>query len=278
MREKTTIRIPILTAFLALTLTPGLSLASDFARLDEARPSNGAIGDKRVVFDFDTDSCLPSAPISRSGQKNGGLSPTGSQTGQCRSSNFLQTSNTIHRYVCKSVGSVEYCGHMYALYFEKDQADKWGIVGHRHDWEHAIVWTQNGYLSHATVSAHGENRTLHRSQIQLEDNRRVKVVYHDNSLVNGATHSFRFAKPGETAENPYGRFVTPQIATWYEMVGDGLHNSEMRERLNGFDYGSAVTPVKDADDRFVNQMNDAKPSYYPTFTEWDAVQSHPWFH
>ena len=43
--------------------------ATDFAKLDEALPSNGIINNLEPVFDFDGDGCLPSAGISRSGEK-----------------------------------------------------------------------------------------------------------------------------------------------------------------------------------------------------------------
>ena len=270
-----------LIAPLALLLAVQPALAQDFPRLDEALPGNGAIGGEEPVFDFDTDSCLPSAAVSRSGEKNGGLEPSGSQTGGCRSSNFLETSNTYHRYACKTEAGDRYCGHMYGLYFEKDQATDadwswlgWGVEGHRHDWEHAIVWTKNGEMTHASYSAHGELTTRHRSDIDLDDQGRVKIVYHDNSLANGHTHSFRFAKTDEVPENPYGRWVTPTSASWTEMAGNGVTNAQMREKLNTFDYGSAVVPMKDTDDRFLNKINQGKPSSYPTFA-WSDVDPAP---
>ena len=93
--------------------------ASDFAKLDEALPSNGIINNLEPVFDFDGDGCLPSAGISRTGQQNVGLKTSGKITGDCRSGNFLLTSNTLHRYVCKVASGNQYCAHFYALYFER---------------------------------------------------------------------------------------------------------------------------------------------------------------
>jgi hypothetical protein len=95
--------------------------AADFAKLDEAIPRS-FVAELAPVFDFDGDGCLPSAGISRSGQQNPGLKDTGSKTGECRSPDFLDTSNTLHRYTCTSKSGSTYCGHFYALYFEKDQA------------------------------------------------------------------------------------------------------------------------------------------------------------
>ena len=42
--------------------------ATDFAKLDQALPTNGIINNLEPVFDFDGDGCLPSAGISRTGQ------------------------------------------------------------------------------------------------------------------------------------------------------------------------------------------------------------------
>src|SRR5262245_59950264 len=134
----------------ALLVTAALSspaVADTFAKLSEALPSTADIAGTYPVFDFDTDGCLPSAGISRTGVQNGGLNPSGSITGGCRASGFLNTSNTLHRHACISSGGKSYCGHFYALYFLKDQATVFG-GGHRHDWEYAAVWTTNGVMTH----------------------------------------------------------------------------------------------------------------------------------
>ena len=233
--------------------------ADDFARLSEALPTNVDIRASVPVFDFDTDGCLPSAGISRLGQQNGGLSPTGSITGGCRSSTFLNTSNTLHRQACIRSGSDIYCGHFYALYFLKDQTTALG-GGHRHDWEHAAIWTKNGVVTHGGYSAHGK---LYNADISTLDKQagHMKIVYHKDGLL---THCMRFAKPGEVAENGYGTFVTPAVISWTALWGDGVSNAQMRAKLNTFDYGSGTIPMRD--DNFVNNLNTYKPSTYPTFT------------
>lgn len=125
-------------ALLLFLMMASPAKAADFAKLDEGIP-NASIGNIAPVFDFDTDSCLPSAGISRSGQQNPGLRTSGSITGQCRSANFLDTSNTLHRHACTLANGSRYCGHFYALYFEKDQVSAGLSAGHRHDWEHAAI-------------------------------------------------------------------------------------------------------------------------------------------
>ena len=70
------------------------------------------------LFDFDGDGCLPDPAIYKSGAVNGGLNPSGSITGGCRAPEFLDSSNTYFRWYRYK----KFHFHMYALYFEKDQA------------------------------------------------------------------------------------------------------------------------------------------------------------
>lgn len=242
----------------------GLSLATaasadDFYRLDRALPGTVVIDANHPVFDFDTDGCLPSAGISRQGVQNGGLGASGSITGGCRSSAFLNTSNTLHRHACVRSGGDTYCGHFYALYFLKDQATVFG-GGHRHDWEHAAIWTRNGVVTHGGYSAHGTLYNAEIGTLALQDGH-VKIVYHKDGVT---THAMRFAGAGEAAENAYGTFVIPNLVSWQTLWGDGLSNAQMRAKLNAFDFGSATIPLRD--DNFLGNLNGSKPSGYPTFT------------
>jgi len=242
--------------------------ADDFPRLDPAWPTTVNITATYPVFDFDTDGCLPSAGISRGGAQNGGLAASGSITGGCRKNNFLDYANTLHRHACISSGSDVYCGHFYALYFLKDQATVFG-GGHRHDWEHAAVWTKNGAVTHAGYSAHGDLYNVPAANLPL-DNGHVKIIYHKDGVT---THAMRMASATEVAENGYGQFVTPTIVSWYEVRGDGLSNEQMRSRLNSYDYGSATIPMRD--NNFLNNLNNYRPSGYPAFTQASIEASKP---
>ena len=241
--------------------------ADNFNRLDEALPAGLNISVNYPVFDFDSDGCLPSAGISRDGLQNGGLAPSGSITGGCRASNFLQTANTLHRHACVSSGSDVYCGHFYALYFLKDQATALG-GGHRHDWEHAAIWTKNGVVTHGGYSAHGKLYNAAIGSLSTQ-NGHLKIVYHKDGVT---THAMRFASSGEAAENAYGSFVSPAIISWMALKGDSLNNAQMRDKLNAFNYGSATIPLKDSN--FLNNLNTYKPSEYPSFTAASLDATH----
>ncbi len=251
---------------LALLLTCS-AVAHDFASLDQAVPTTIDVLSIAPVFDFDGDGCYPSAGISRSGQQNGGLKPSGSLSGSCSSTNFLESSNTVHRYVCSETDA-RYCGHIYALYFEKDQLFSGIESGHRHDWEWAAVWTTNGEVTHGTYSYHSTAVTQSEAELAKDGGGHLKYVYHKDGV---STHAMRDAGKDEQAENPYGVFVTPPIISWYEFYGDGLNNATMRGLFNSFDYKSANLPTTDAN--FLRKINDHKPSNYPSFSVADAAAS-----
>jgi hypothetical protein len=229
--------------------------AVDFAKLDEAIPW-AFVAELAPVFDFDGDACVPSTGISRTGQQNPG------QGARCKGATrnyFLDTSNTLHRYTCTSEGGSTYCVHFYALYFEADFTI-YGIGSHRHDWEYAAIWTKNDAITHGSASSHGDLITKAASDLPFE-NGHMKVVYHRDGV---RTHAMRFAGRNETAENLYGRFVTPTFISWDSLHGDGIDNKTMIAKLNSFDYGSATIPCKDSN--FLDNINGFKPLDYPVFT------------
>jgi hypothetical protein len=259
--------------------------ADNFPRLDEAWRSipDPAVVERiaryHPVFDFDTDSCLPSAAISRSGEQNGGLDATGSITGKCRKTDtFLDLSNTYHRWVRAEKGGNMYELHIFALYFLKDQ---WGSLGggHRHDFEEAAIAFKNGVPISAAASGHGGYTIKLWDEID-KDGTHPKFVYHKDGL---RTHAMRFAKTNETAENDYGRFVIPAIASWDEFHGDtvqfgtSVNNAGMRQKLNSYSYKSAHLATNDKE--FVRKANKAAPGAghgypdFPVFTAADIGQA-----
>ncbi|KAG9410061.1 hypothetical protein AC1031_018096 [Aphanomyces cochlioides] len=248
----------ILVAFAAVAnVVSGL----DLPKLDQALPLNVDISAISPVIDTDTDCCLPSAAISRTGEQNEGLKPTGSMTGLCRNTAFLNYSNSYHRYACVTSGGSKYCGHFFAYYFLKDQLFPLVESGHRHDFEQVVVWTINGKVTHGTYSTHGDMVTAPESEIPKQDGH-LKFVYHKDGV---QTRCFRFAKHNEVAENPAGTFVLPTVASWYTMKGDGIDNAGLRNKLNSYDYGSAHNSIKDGD--FLPNLNEGKPSTFPQFTQ-----------
>lgn len=227
------------------------------------------------VFDFDSDSCWPAPAVSSDGTMNLGLQDTGSRTGGCRDENQLNAANTYSRTVSIiSRGGPVYSVYMYALYFEKDQGLSGSpAIGHRHDWEYALVWTNNGVLTHASFSAHGEVKTIAKEALCFETGKEntVKVVYHRDA----GTRSFRPAKADEAnkpAENPKGWF-TPTLVEWGLMQGPTqragnvfVTNERLRNLFNGFDYGNANCSFND--NNFPTQIAKNPPPGYPGSNDW----------
>ncbi|MCG9682339.1 NPP1 family protein [Vibrio sp. Isolate23] len=257
--------------FYLLLTAPNFVNAEEFPRLDEALPSMIDITRQTPIMDWDGDGCYPAAGISRSGKMNDGLKTTGAINGSCHDAGFLDISNTLHRYACISgTDGSSYCAQAYDNYYEKDQAIHGsGIGGHKHDWESIIVWTKDSSITHGSVSCHGDMETKSRGELPM-DGEHLKVVYHKDGA---GTHCNRFAKPGELAENHYGKFVLPTITSWYELQGDGLTNQQMRDKLNSFDYGSASIKVRDSS--FLSHINRWRPSGYPEFTQESVEDSNP---
>lgn len=264
-------RLASIAAITFATIFTGQAQASDFYHLEQAVENNQVL-EIAPIFDFDGDGCFPAAGISRDGEQNAGLDTSGSLGGGCRTSDFLNYSNTLHRSQCTQKEGSEYCGHFYALYFEKDQVVAgWDLFGHRHDWEQAAVWTKDGMVTHGSVSAHGDMETRPIAEIPHTGSK-IRVVYHKDG---GGTHAMRFAGSAEVAENPYSEFVTPPITSWYQIHGDSKTNAEMRSLLNSFDYGSATIPLKDSN--FISNLNRFKPASYPEFFDGEDCEYSSWF-
>ncbi|MEU6374853.1 NPP1 family protein [Streptomyces sp. NPDC046909] len=199
------------------------------------------------AFDYDTDGCEPSVAIGADGTVNGGLKPTGSLSGECHDLAHLNNANTYSRYKCNN----GWCAYMYGLYFEKDQAlANSSIGGHRHDWEHVVIWVQNGAVQYVSTSNHGSFTVSAASSVRF-DGTHAKVVYHKDGA---STHCFRLAGSNdEPPENEKGTWQYPPLVGW-----NGYPSTAVRDKLSAYDFGSANFGLKDAN--FAAHLTSAKPS------------------
>lgn len=179
---------------------------------------------------------------------------------KCRDSDFLRTSNTYFRWDRATVDGVVWESHLYDLYFEQDNVQVGG--GHRHDIESVNIIFENKVPKFVGVSSHGN--FIDKTWLNApKSGDHVKVVYAKDSIL---THAFRFAKNAEVAENPYGEFVMPPLASWFEMRGDGKSNSQMRGIFNSANFGSASFKVIDkACGKVIDKMRDSTDECLPTF-------------
>lgn len=234
---------------------------------DDAQAIRFAIG-----FDFRRDGCLPSAGINIDGSPNGGIKLGGTTDGHCAWKNQLDYSNTYYRSKCVvwtppgESNSHNYCAHMYALYFVKDQTGNGCIVGpacgHRNDWEFGMVWTKDGELTHATVSVHGGVETKGIAKVPHNGDM-AYMVYRKKS----STHTMTYADSGYKPVNPTCNWFTPPIVTWDLMQGVGkADNSYLKGVLNTNDYDRAIVPFNDKN--FVGNIRKSPPASYPPAKLW----------
>ncbi|GAA3608525.1 hypothetical protein GCM10022419_111790 [Nonomuraea rosea] len=108
------------------------------------------------AYDYDNDGCYATAAITMSGQVNSGLHLGGAVNGHCHDRAQLDQANTYARAKCND----GWCAIMYASYFEKDQTvdgcSSEPGCGHRHDWEHIIVWVHDNAIQLVSCTVTGE--------------------------------------------------------------------------------------------------------------------------
>lgn len=108
--------------------------------------------------------------VTKEGDYSGGLKPTGSSGGSCRTERFQQVYSRV-RFFTKEEMEGKFRGAryavMYAYFFPKDQGGRQGLIGkpqgHRYDWEEVVVFfNKNRKAIKAAASAHGGYSVMHR--------------------------------------------------------------------------------------------------------------------
>lgn len=226
---------------------PGVAFAAPPAAL----PSNAEEAEYtyQPALDYDTDGCYATPAIGPDGTINPGLSPTGALGSDCRDASDLDNTNAYSRHKCNN----GWCAYMYALYFEKDQAlPLIGLGGHRHDWEHIVVWVQDGTVRYVSTSNHGSYTVTPATGVRFEGTH-PKIVYHKDGL---STHCFRIATAkDDPPENHKGTWQYPPLVGW------NGYPPGLRDRLVAHDFGSATFGLKDG--VFTDRLASAKPSGIP---------------
>lgn len=199
-------------------------------------------------MDFDTDGCYNTPAIGGDGTLSPGLDncyTTG--PADCHDVSDLDNNNVYVRARCNN----GWCGHMYGYYFEKDVGleNVCGVgAGHRNDWEHIVVWTQNDEAKFVATSAHGEYDCKPAEEVRW-DGTHPKVVYHKDGA---GTHAFRFAnEDDDNIENDKGVWFYGALMSWLGFPDNGL-----RDSMANNDWGSAV--IDFIDSRIQDTLESAK--------------------
>jgi hypothetical protein len=201
------------------------------------------------AYDYDTDGCYATAAIGADGTINPGLSLGGDVNGHCHDYAQLANANTYSREKCNN----GWCAVVYASYFEKDQATLGpAAIGHRHGWEHVVVWINNNQVQYVSVSQHTSYQVSAASSVRF-DGTHPKIVYHKDGV---STHDFRFANTNdEPPENATGGWFYPRLVGW-----EG-YPAGFRDKLMNANFGSAT--IKITDGTFNSILANSMPSGIP---------------
>ncbi|MFJ8858110.1 NPP1 family protein [Streptomyces sp. NPDC102451] len=245
---------PIRKAALVVTSAVALVVASASSALaapPAALPANADALEQtfQPAFDYDTDGCYPTPAIGPDGTIAAGLNTTGAVNGSCHDAVDLDNTNGYARSTCNN----GWCAVMYGLYFEKDQAVAGsGLGGHRHDWEHVVVWIKDNEARYVSTSAHGDFDVYAGDRIRW-DGTHPKIVYHKDGV---STHCFRPANSNdEPPENHYHEWRFPALVGW------NGYPAGLRDKLVQADFGSAVFGLKDGN--FAAHLQKALPAGIP---------------
>ncbi|KAF7927052.1 uncharacterized protein EAE98_006436 [Botrytis deweyae] len=175
--------------------------------------------------------CKPYSAVDGYGNTSGGLQDSSDPTGFCNDPQYGQT------YVRGGWSGGRY-GIMYAWYWPKDHPAAGNLVGgHRHDWEHVIVWVNNPEVANpvligAAASGHGG---VSKTTNPPRQGTRPKVEYFVQFPKN---HALQFTNtPGVDLPMMWWGFL-PEVS---------------KKALNVRDlFGAAVCPFND--DNFANNL------------------------
>uniref|UniRef100_K3X206 Uncharacterized protein n=1 Tax=Globisporangium ultimum (strain ATCC 200006 / CBS 805.95 / DAOM BR144) TaxID=431595 RepID=K3X206_GLOUD len=180
--------------------------------------------------------CHPYPAVDAAGNTSGGLKPSGSQSAGCKGSGW-----GTQVYGRGAAYNGVY-GLMYSWYFPKDSPITG--LGHRHDWEHVVVWIDNPKAANPKIlaispSAHSGYQKYAPPKAGTVDGTSAKVDYTSKIVINHALDSTTAA--GE--KQP--------LIMWEQMT------QAARTALENTGFGDANVPMKDG-----NFMDKLAKAYY----------------
>ncbi|KAL7626450.1 hypothetical protein AAE478_003222 [Parahypoxylon ruwenzoriense] len=219
-------------------------------------PAKATANDLKFLpaMDFDKDSCYNTPAIDAQGNISPGLSTNNAAGGEgCRDYSDLVNNNVYSRQRCNN----GWCAYLYDYYMEKDTKCKNCLIGggHRHEWEHVVIWVKDDKVQYVAASRHGGYtvKNVGDAAVQFDSDNHVKIVYHKEG---SSTHAFRFPKTDGTDEPPENHF-----GKWYLSPGlisyNGFPSTQLRGKLTSYDFGTATIAFKDSE--FAGNLKKAVP-------------------
>ncbi|OWZ19526.1 Necrosis inducing protein NPP1 [Phytophthora megakarya] len=168
--------------------------------------------------------CVPYPAVNDVGETSGGLQTSGSSKGGCRGSGHGS------QVYGRGTWIDGYWAIMYAWYFPKDSPSS--RMGHRHDWEHAIVFLDNPDVPEpkimaCSVSSHSGYYKYNPCPPWVIDGTSLKVRY-------------KHAWPKN-----HDLDVTGDAGTFQDLIMWDQLTDDARRALNSVSFGKANTPFND---------------------------------
>ncbi|POM57782.1 Necrosis inducing-like protein NPP1 type [Phytophthora palmivora] len=135
----------------------------------------------------------------------------------------------------------DYYAIMYAWYFPRDRK---GIVGHRHGWEHAILWLKRMSADTAKLTAVSSS---------ISDNDYFTIIPPTTAMVDGTSVKFQYR--AQTFSHYVN--ITTAVGDVQDLVMWEDMPAAARTALNLNDFGKATVPFKT--DTFLENLKDAYP-------------------
>ncbi|KAI1499940.1 necrosis inducing protein-domain-containing protein [Biscogniauxia marginata] len=253
----------MLALLLPLAISTPVSITGPASHIVAARDHTKALQERATAndkkwqpaLDFDTDSCYNVPAVDADGNVAKGLGNdySNSASEQCRDAEDLDNNNVYSRQRCNN----KWCAYMYDYYFEKDVAVPKVIdpSGHRHEWEHIVVFVQGDEAKYVAVSQHGKYETKAADKVRW-DGTHPKVVYNKDG---GRTHNFRFAnEKDDKIENHKGVWFRGALVSYM-----GFPSTAVRDALMNNDWGHASVGIKDSS--FKGNLDKARGKNLPEF-------------
>ncbi|KAG6945941.1 hypothetical protein JG688_00016295 [Phytophthora aleatoria] len=168
--------------------------------------------------------CVPYPAVNEFGETSGGLQISGNPKGGCRGSGHGS------QVYGRSTWINDVWAIMYSWYFPKDSPSS--RMGHRHDWEHAIVFIDNPDVPDAqilacSVSSHDGYKKYNPCPPWVIDGTSLKVRYKHDWPLN---HDLDITGDGGSSQD---------LIMWDQMTNDA------RRALNSVSFGKSNTPFND---------------------------------
>lgn len=162
---------------------------------------------------------------------------------ECRQQSYLDANNVYVR----SRTNNGWTALLFGYYFEVDHKETCG--GHRHDWEHVVVWVEGTTIRYVAASAHGGYDVRSVDEIMMEGDH-PKIVYHRDG---SSTHAMRFAQEDDDTpvENHTGSWFYGGVIDYY-----GFPTEDLRSAMLGNDWGSGK--IDFSDERIAEALDKAK--------------------